>query len=90
MHLFKVFWKATLTGLLLFGLTVTANAAGDTPVDTQAAGINLGTIEVLDLEMAQRIGLMQNPDLMAASERVSQARARVRQAQAAWRTRARA
>ena len=84
MHLLKALWKATLTGLLMFGLPVTVNAAGDTPVGTQTAGINLETIEVLDLQTAQRIGLMQNPDLMAASERVSQARARVRQAQAAY------
>ncbi|MDJ0884735.1 MAG: TolC family protein [Desulfobacterales bacterium] len=84
MHNLKLLGKTTLAGLLVFGLTVAANAAGDTPLDTNSAGINLDTIEVLDLETSQRIGLLQNPDLMAASERVNQARARVRQAQAAY------
>ncbi|MBL0714004.1 MAG: TolC family protein [Desulfosarcina sp.] len=73
-----------MTGLLLLGLTVNAAAAGNGEMNGLPAGIDWDAIEILDLETAQRIGLMQNPNLMAASERVNQARERVRQAQAAY------
>ncbi|MDJ0854706.1 MAG: TolC family protein [Desulfobacterales bacterium] len=76
--------KATVAGLVLVGLTVPAVIAGDLTAGPADLGINLASVEILDLQTAQRIGLMQNPDLQAASERVSQARARVRQAQAAY------
>ncbi len=48
------------------------------------AQADLSTIEVLDLETAQRVALTGNPDMAAAMSRVEQARARVNQALAAW------
>ena len=45
---------------------------------------NLSTIQVLDLQTAQKIALKGNPDMAAAMSRVEQARARVKQAVAAW------
>jgi outer membrane protein TolC len=45
---------------------------------------DLSAIEELDLETAQRIALAANPTMSAALARVEQARARVRQAVAAW------
>ncbi len=44
----------------------------------------LAGIEVLDLETAQRLALDNNPGLQSALARVEQARARLRQAAAAW------
>ena len=80
----KAIWKIGLVGLLLIGLTTNGAAAGDTITVTDPAEIPWETIEVLDLATAQRVGLLQNPNLMAASERLNQARERVRQAQAAY------
>jgi outer membrane protein TolC len=84
MCVLKVLWKAAVYMLLLIGLTASTVFAEDEAVDNANHGLNLETIEILDLETAQRIGLMQNPNLMAASERVNQASARVRLAQAAY------
>ena len=84
MHLLNIMQKATMTGLLVLALSAAGSAAGDLPGKTSPEGINFEAMEILDLATAQRIGLMQNPDLMAASERVNQASARVRQAQAAY------
>ena len=84
MCVLKVLWKAAVYVLLLIGLTASTVFAEDEAVDNANPGLNLETIEILDLETAQRIGLMQNPNLMAASERVNQASARVRLAQAAY------
>ncbi len=44
----------------------------------------LSTIKVLDLQTAQKIALAGNPDMAAAMTRVEQARARIKQAAAAW------
>jgi outer membrane protein TolC len=84
MRLLKAFGKAMLTGLLLLGLPATGIAAGDMAGDAVSPGIRWESIEILDIETAQRVGLMQNPNLRAASERVNQAREQVRQAQAAY------
>lgn len=46
--------------------------------------VDLSGIEVLDMKTAQRFALAGNPDLTAAQARVEQARARVKQAIAAW------
>ncbi len=45
---------------------------------------DLSGIDVLDLQTAQGLALASNPTMTAAMERVEQARARVRQAAAAW------
>jgi outer membrane protein TolC len=45
---------------------------------------DLGDIRVLDLPTAQQLALAGNPSMEAALARVEQARARVRQASAAW------
>jgi outer membrane protein TolC len=45
---------------------------------------DFSTIQVLDLQTAQKIALKGNPDMAAAMSRVEQARARVKQAVAAW------
>ncbi len=84
MRMLNLFGKTTVAGLVLIGLTVPAVTAGDMAAGPANLIIDLEAVEILDLQTAQRIGLMQNPDLMAASERVNQARARVRQAQAAY------
>jgi outer membrane protein TolC len=47
-------------------------------------GPDLTAIEILDLQTAQEIALAANPTAEAALERVEQARARLRQAAAAW------
>ena len=49
-----------------------------------AAGPDFSGIEVLDLETAQRLALQGNPGIEASGARLDQARARVRQAAAAW------
>jgi len=49
-----------------------------------AEGPDFSGIEVLDLETAQRLALQGNPGIAAAGARLEQARARVRQAVAAW------
>lgn len=53
-------------------------------VGEQTAVPDLQTIEELDLVTAQQIALAGNPTMHAAMARVEQARARVRQAAAAW------
>ncbi len=45
---------------------------------------DLGDIQVLDLRTAQRLALTGNPGMAAAQSRILQARARVREAVAAW------
>jgi outer membrane protein TolC len=80
----KLFWKTTAAGLLMLGLMVNGARAEDAAGRQAPSGINWDAIEILDLETAQRVGLMQNPNLMAASERLNQARERVRIAQAAY------
>lgn len=84
MHTLKNIGYAVTCALLWVGIML-GNARGenDIMVDS-AARIDWDAIEILDLETAQRIGLLQNPNLRAASERVNQARERVRQAQAAY------
>jgi outer membrane protein TolC len=84
MCVLKVLWKAGLAGMLLIGSMTDGHCAGASADGANPAEIPWETIEVLDLSMAQRVGLMQNPNLMAASERLNQARERVRQAKAAY------
>jgi len=74
--------KALLLPLifLAFSLQTTLADAGN----EQPLPPDLDSIDVLDLETAQRIALAANPDLAAALSRVEQARARVSQAAAAW------
>ncbi|MCL7488861.1 MAG: TolC family protein [Desulfobulbaceae bacterium] len=65
--------------LLLFGAgSMYGEETGKPPVP------DLGSMEVLDLETAQRIAVASNPTMEAAVARVEQARARVRQAMATW------
>ncbi len=45
---------------------------------------DLQSLKILDLKTAQKIALADNPGLAAARERIEQARARVKQAEAAW------
>ncbi len=52
--------------------------------ETEYSGPDFSGIEVLNLETAQRISLEANPGIAAAFARVEQARARVKQAVAAW------
>ncbi|GAB4336333.1 MAG: hypothetical protein Kow0089_06500 [Desulfobulbaceae bacterium] len=52
--------------------------------DSGGQSPDLSTIEVLDLETAQRLALAANPTMEQARARVEQARARVEQAAAAW------
>jgi outer membrane protein TolC len=70
--------------MLSVGLTAIGVRAADTAGKPDPARIDWAVMDVLDLETAQRVGLLQNPNLMAASERLNQARERVRQAQAAY------
>jgi outer membrane protein TolC len=69
---------AALT-ILLCCLTTTGQAEEE-PFAAKA----LAEVEMLDLQSAQRLALAENPDIAAATARVEQARARVRQASAAW------
>jgi len=81
--------------LIAFSLVIAANARG-VPPDVQASParqsvrtdstqiVDWGSIQVLNLETAQRIALADNPSLQAAAARVRQARARVLQARAAY------
>ncbi|MBM9538181.1 TolC family protein [Desulfobulbus alkaliphilus] len=70
---------AALT-MLLCCLTTTGQAEEET-----LAAAALAEVELLDLHTAQRLALAENPDIAAARTRIEQARARVRQASAAWR-----
>ncbi len=70
---------AALT-ILLCCLTTTVQAVEEENCAAKA----LAEVEVLDLQSAQRLALAENPDIAAARTRVEQARARVRQASAAW------
>ncbi len=49
-----------------------------------ALALDINTIQVLDIETAQKIALADNPSLAAAEDRVRQARERVLQARAAY------
>lgn len=68
--------------VLIFSL-LTAGSLGAEEMEA-ASGPDLSGITVLDLETAQRFALESNPSVNAALERVEQARARIRQAQANW------
>ena len=65
--------------LLLLCILPGAVQAAEKPVKT-----DLASIKVLDLKTAQALALAGNPDMAAAQARIEQARARVRQAVAAW------
>lgn len=69
--------RILVTLLLLFN---TALAQGD---KTAPAG-GLADLTILDLQTAQRIALKDNPGIHAATARIEQAKARVKQAMAAW------
>ncbi len=84
MGITKLFCQVSGLVLLSIGLAAPAVLAADRAAEAANSVLNLESIEVLDLPTAQRIGLLQNPNLMAASERVNQASARVRLAQAAY------
>ncbi|MDJ0666740.1 MAG: TolC family protein [Desulfobacterales bacterium] len=84
MHTLKNIGCAATCALLWMGLTLGNVRAENGVMADNAARIDWDAIEILDIETAQRIGLLQNPNLRAASERVNQARERVRQAQAAY------
>ncbi len=65
------------SGLIVLLLSITSQAE-------EKAGMVPEGMNVLDLQTAQQIALEANPDLQAAQARVEQARARVKQAVAAW------
>jgi len=69
--------KQLLTGLLLSCLLITNGWCLTTKADFKG-------IKTLDLATAQRIALKGNPGLEAAQARMEQARAKLRQAAAAW------
>ncbi|HEB49202.1 MAG TPA: TolC family protein [Desulfobulbus sp.] len=74
--------KFFITGLLFVCCCMlTVARAGE---GTVVPPPDLSQVRVLDLETAQRIALQSNPDMAAAQARIEQARARVRQAVAAW------
>lgn len=50
----------------------------------QPPSVDLARIKMLDMRTAQAVALAGNPDMAAAQARIDQARARVRQAMAAW------
>jgi len=68
--------------VLIFLLSAAGVVQAGEPPSTAAP--DLSGIHVLDLKTAQRIALQANPSIAAATARVEQARARVRQAMAAW------
>lgn len=73
--------KQVLFILLISCLLTTVAWSGE---EQETAGPDFSGIEVLDLETAQRIALKGNPGIVAAQARLEQARARVKQAVAAW------
>ena len=73
--------KQTVLSIFLVHLLATAVHAGEAPLLVPP---DFSTIQVLDLQTAQGIALKGNPDMAAVMSRVEQARARVRQAVAAW------
>jgi len=73
--------KQVLCALLISCLLTTAAWSRE---EQEPAGPDFSGIEVLDLETAQRIALKGNPGIVAAQARLEQARARVKQAVAAW------
>ena len=73
--------KRVLFALLISCLLTTAAWSQES---REPAGPDFSGIEVLDLETAQRIALKGNPGIVAAQARLEQARARVKQAVAAW------
>lgn len=68
--------------LAAFLLSVTGGARGEE--NGPPAVRDVDAIEVLDLHTAQALALAANPTIQGALERVEQARARLRQAAAAW------
>ncbi|HFQ90917.1 MAG TPA: hypothetical protein ENK27_12665, partial [Desulfobulbus sp.] len=73
--------KYCITVLLLICCTIATARAGD---EARVSPPDLASVRELDLETAQRMALQSNPDMAAAQARIEQARARVRQAVAAW------
>ncbi|MGW8161264.1 MAG: TolC family protein, partial [Desulfobulbales bacterium] len=73
----KIIWLLTFFTLIVAGSVWSEENELLPPPD-------LSTIEVLDLQTAQKIALASNPTMSAALARVEQARARVRQAVATW------
>ncbi len=73
--------KYCITVLLLICCTIATARAGD---EGRVSPPDLASVTELDLETAQRMALQSNPDMAAAQARIEQARARVRQAVAAW------
>ena len=68
--------------VLIFVLLAAGGAQGNE--QPEAAARDLSGVKTLDLATAQDIALKDNPSMAAAMARVRQARARVRQAAAAW------
>lgn len=68
--------------LITFMLSSTGSAFGES--STTSSVPDLSDIKVLDLQTAQAVALDANPTIKAALENVEQARARLRQAAAAW------
>ena len=69
---------------LLLLIVLSMLCAGTTPAEETKPVADLSGITVLDKPTAQAIALAGNPDMAAAEARIEQARARVRQATAAW------
>ena len=69
---------------IVFFLIVFLVAAQAPAQEEATAGPDLSSTKVLDLQTTQEIALIANPTMEAAVARIEQARARVRQAVAAW------
>lgn len=74
----RTIFIALITVSLICAGSMHGAATGSQP------GPDLGAIEVLDLETAQRIAVSSNPTMDAAMARVEQAKARVDQAMSTW------
>ena len=71
---------------ILVGIVILLGCLGSIShaAEEKMVAADLSQIKVLDLQSAQSIALMGNPNMEAAQSRVEQARARVRQAAATW------
>lgn len=70
--------------LILLPLLFTASVMGQEADVGPGGALDWESLQVLDLDTAQRVALSSNPSLQAARQRVEQARAQVLQARAAY------
>ncbi|MGD9949941.1 MAG: TolC family protein [Desulfobulbus sp.] len=70
--------------ILVFFLMVICIQGREALADASKSSVDLTQIKILDLKTAQQVAISGNPNMAAAQARIEQARARVRQAAAAW------